>query len=383
MNIWCKLLLLCGKLGAYLPMGGKAFLRVVNFIYSIFDSKNVNLPSAQTAESILQKYHEDVKSSAICSNEVVGDDIDLQIIVPAYNVEKYIDKCISSVLLQSTKYRYKLIIINDGSTDCTGELLSKYKQKEQVVIISQKNRGFSGARNSGLQKLYAKYLMFLDSDDTLVPGAIDGLMDMAYDYDADIVQGGFYQVQNNCIRKENIPIFDNNADGMQLAGFPWGKVYKASLFYNICLPEKYWFEDSLTKLIIVPKAKRVCTLNKPVYKYLYNPNGITNTYYGKLKSIDTFYVTRSLLGDAKQLGLFSENKGYYQRQLSKQIRINAIRTFVLGEEISKSIFILTKILLESLFDPSDYALLRRSKILNAILSNNYLLYRRLCCLYLD
>lgn len=305
---------------------------------------------------------------------------DLQIIVPAYNVDSYIDHCIQSVLSQKTKYSYELIIINDGSTDNTGKIIAKYEDYKYVTIITQENRGFSGARNSALRAIRSKYIMFLDSDDALAPDAIDDLMDMAYTYHADIVQGGYNRIVGDQIRKGYICNTGVNVDAAKINGFPWGKVYKASLFYHVQFPEKYWFEDSIIKLLVVPNASSMCTINKSVYFYRDNPKGITHTSIGNPKSIDTFYITRSLLQDAQRLGLLQRYKEYYINQVIRQIRINALRTFVLGDIASKSIFVLTKCLIESLFESSDYEILSKKKMLNSILNNDYAQYRRLCCL---
>ena len=100
---------------------------------------------------------------------------DLQIIFPVYYEEKYIDNCILSLLSQQTNYKWQAIIINDGSTDDTFNLLQKYKNEENIIILSQENKGFSATRNRGLELLSSKYVMFLDSDDFLVEGTIENL----------------------------------------------------------------------------------------------------------------------------------------------------------------------------------------------------------------
>ena len=79
----------------------------------------------------------------------------------------------NSVLSQSTKWSYRVIVIDDGSTDRTGEIIDTYKTDKRVKIIHQENRGYSGARNRGLAELDSKYVTFLDSDDILMPHAIE------------------------------------------------------------------------------------------------------------------------------------------------------------------------------------------------------------------
>ena len=91
---------------------------------------------------------------------------DLQIIIPAYNEEKHLRECIESVLNQKTQYSFQIVLIDDGSSDRTGEMADSYAS-EQMKVIHQNNKGFSGARNTGLSVIDAKYIMFVDSDDRM------------------------------------------------------------------------------------------------------------------------------------------------------------------------------------------------------------------------
>ena len=114
---------------------------------------------------------------------------DLSVIIPAYNVEAYIEKCIDSVISQETQFSYEIIIVNDGATDNTYEKILKYEGQDNLVLLNQVNKGLSGARNTGINQSQGKYLMFVDSDDYLCEGAIQKLMERALTYQADIVQG--------------------------------------------------------------------------------------------------------------------------------------------------------------------------------------------------
>lgn len=126
------------------------------------------------------------------NNEIKDPKYDLQIIVPAYNVEKYVDECIKSILSQDTEYKYLLVLVDDGSTDATSRIIDQYANSDNVKIIHQTNKGFSGARNAGLKEIFARYVMFVDSDDLLPQGAIQIMISAIKDKKADIVQGGFY-----------------------------------------------------------------------------------------------------------------------------------------------------------------------------------------------
>lgn len=205
------------------------------------------------------------------ANNVIEARKDLQIIIPAYNAEKYIGECLKSVLCQKTKYSVLATVINDGSTDNTAEVIENivrgFGGKIEIEVISQENRGFSGARNAGLKTIKGKYIMFLDSDDILPDNTIEIMIDAAYRDNTDIVQGSWYEF-DDMHRTENIVSSD------QLSGYPWGKIYKAEVLQNFQFPEGYWFEDTPITFILTALSYRHKTITDVIYGYRLNPNGI-------------------------------------------------------------------------------------------------------------
>ena len=121
--------------------------------------------------------------------------VDVSVIVPAYNAERYITECMDSVLSQAGGHRVQLIAVNDRSTDRTGELLSRYCGLPDVTLL-ELHRGGSAARarNEGLLHAVGRYILFLDSDDVLAPGAIDSLLRAVGRLEADVVQGGWQYI---------------------------------------------------------------------------------------------------------------------------------------------------------------------------------------------
>lgn len=112
--------------------------------------------------------------------------IDLSIVIPAYNVEEYIEDTVYSVLNQKTQYKYEIIIINDGSTDNTLEIIKdKFEGNNNIIIISKTNKGLAHTRNVGIEHAQGKYIYFLDSDDMLKPNMIEELLTEAYEYNLD------------------------------------------------------------------------------------------------------------------------------------------------------------------------------------------------------
>lgn len=113
--------------------------------------------------------------------------IDLSLIIPVYNNEKYIDKCLSSVLGQKTQYIYEVICIDDGSKDRSLEMLSQWQQKfpEQLKVYSQENQGISKTRNRGLTLSIGRYVGFIDNDDTVSEDYVETLLNTAYKQNVD------------------------------------------------------------------------------------------------------------------------------------------------------------------------------------------------------
>ena len=191
----------------------------------------------EEAMALLRETSPDIGSSCHIPRRQspAGPAAELDIIVPAYNVEKYISQCVTSVLEQETKHSFRLIVIDDGSTDATGSILDSF---QGLTVIHQENRGFSGARNRGLELANADYLMFLDSDDCLCPGAIESLMDAATENNAWIVEGNYTEVdtEGQVIRRHShrAGALDPVRD---CEGYVWGKVIRRELFCELAFPK--------------------------------------------------------------------------------------------------------------------------------------------------
>ena len=149
------------------------------------------------AMKILAGYTPDPNTTCVANN-TLDPQYDLQIIVPAYNVERFVAQCLESALHQKTRYSYIITVVNDGSTDRTSEIIESYstQHSDRMEVINQENRGFSGARNVALKYLRGKYITFLDSDDMLEDGAIESLLSCAESSGSDIVQGGWLEFSN-------------------------------------------------------------------------------------------------------------------------------------------------------------------------------------------
>jgi glycosyltransferase involved in cell wall biosynthesis len=218
----------------------------------------------------------------------------LSIIVPVYKVEPYLHRCVDSILAQ-TFTDFELILVDDGSPDRCGEILDSFAKNKNVIVIHQDNAGLSAARNTGLIEARGEYVMFVDSDDYLLPDAVQILMDCARKYNADIVEGGHQTFNNKGVCNKYCHEFEVASGGAKMFGYPWGKVYRTELFNSVCFPKGYWYEDTIMHAIVYPQASTTVCLPDVVYGYFVNQQGITAQTKMNVKCIDTLYVVDLIL----------------------------------------------------------------------------------------
>jgi len=284
------------------------------------------VPQFTDWKGYLNELNPDVGGSCLCKNEIASEkeQVNLEIIIPVYNAEKYVAESIDSALNQKTEYSYRVIIVNDGSTDSSADIINRYSHDSRVRIIHQENRGFSGARNRALEHIGGEYVTFLDSDDRLPDGAIEKLLRTAYEGNYDIVGGGYIRFDGSKFMSKTIP-----RQG-QLYGFPWGKVYKADLWNNYKFPEKYWFEDTVFAMVIHDYAKKKTSIQEVVYEYRVNRKSISALSVGKPKVIDSLWITIKMLSDRERLGLPFDH--LFLDQLVNQCKVNTRRIYTLDNQ---------------------------------------------------
>ena len=204
--------------------------------------------------------------------------VDISIIVPVYNAEKYIKKCMDSLVKQSKK-ELEFIIVNDGSTDHSEKIIQSY-QDARIKYFKNKNQGIGKTRNFGIKEATGEYITFLDSDDYLPNDAIDNLYKLAQKNKLDLVVSDYY-VDNKNIKSEKIKSFPitnvkknpNLIFDINLA--PLNKLYKKELIENIKFEENLKYEDAPFVIESIIKAKRIGKLDKETYYYVVNPNSET------------------------------------------------------------------------------------------------------------
>ena len=350
---------------------------ILNTAAPVFSRKTVLDP--ESARETLLRFSPPPTGTAAAENRLLEPECDLQIVIPAYNVEAYLAQCMDSVLGQETKYTYHVILVDDGATDATPAIADTYSDDPRVTVVHQRNKGHSGARNTGIREIFGKYIMFVDSDDFLLPGAIDALLDTAFAHDCDLVEGGAYYVYDHgkaimhrCKSDQKI------SSPYALHGQPWGKVYRGSLFEHLCFPEGYWYEDSLLSYLIFPNVKNAWVAGHMVYGYRINQSGIVKTSHGKPKSVDTYWITEELMSEHAQAGLPAD--ATYFRYILLQIRLNQHRIADLPEEIQECVFVLTCGLFCGTF-PTDLDVSGNRTLVKALRTRDFGMYKMCCKLF--
>lgn len=234
--------------------------------------------------------------------------VDISVIVPIYNAEKYLKKCIDS-LVNQTKKEIEFILINDGSTDSSENIIKNYNDK-RIKYFKNKNQGIGKTRNFGIDKATGKYIMFLDSDDYLDKNACKYLFNKIEKERLDIVVCDFYKDVDGKIEKERIPSFKNssleeNSElllNINLA--PWNKIYRSRLIKEnkIKFVENLKYEDAPFVTECLLKAEKIGKIDKFLNYYVIHKNSETTTRDKKMFDIIKIVdIIRSQYKDSKYI----------------------------------------------------------------------------------
>jgi glycosyltransferase involved in cell wall biosynthesis len=231
----------------------------------------------------------------------------ISIIVPIYNVEKYLAKCISSIINQ-TYQNIEIVCVDDGSTDSSGELLDELaKVDSRVVVIHQKNSGLIGVRKNGVSLSKGELIAFVDSDDYIEPNMIQALLDNMRVYSSDIAVCSFDIVDTEgnilsdvapneaCVGTEKAVKMLVFEDFAKTALYPmWNKLYKKTLFEKIRFPDGNFNlgEDQYLNLQLLNSAEKISFATEHCYNYVQREGSILKTM--KLSYIESFFALMKL-----------------------------------------------------------------------------------------
>lgn len=243
----------------------------------------------------------------------MSDKLKVSIIVPVYNAEKYLNRCIES-LINQTLGEIEIIFVNDGSTDNSINILKSYKEKDKrIVIIDKINEGVSEARNQGISKAKGDYIFFVDSDDWIDLDTLEKMYKTAIKDNIDIVMCSYVREFKDHSKEKSIDLNDkiiykdkdleqlhlsiigplddqiSKSENLDSVGTVWAKLYKSTLIQKsevkfIDLKEIGSAEDTLFNIMLFKDVKTVRFINKPYYHYWKdNDNSVTSGYNPRLK----------------------------------------------------------------------------------------------------
>lgn len=251
----------------------------------------------------------------------------ISVIIPIYNVEKYLEECLDSVLNQSYK-NFEAILIDDGSKDNSGKICDEYVKKDsRFKVVHKENEGVSAARNLALDMANGKYITFLDSDDMLDERALSILYKEAKDNEADFVVTGWHDFKNDrnnivCKCRKKKEILDSNKtmkfllEEKYFQSVIWSKLYESSLLKEVRFDRKLVIAEDLDFLYKVLKKVKRAVLNTEeiIYYYRVREDSAMRTKYNS-KFENEISITEKILEDIQLNNVQLENSAIkrYQR----------------------------------------------------------------------
>ena len=209
------------------------------------------------------------------------------VILPVYNVERYLPDCLAAIRAQTFR-DYRLVIVNDGSTDDSGAICRAYADGDsRVLYVEQENQGLSGARNKGLAYAHGEFVSFIDSDDRPDPAYLECLVREARRSEADVTICGYRMLADDgtLIGTTRFPhaVMDERAywktafTDETLDLYVWNKLYRRHVIGDSRFPERELAQDYAFNLAVMPRASRVAFLDEVLYSYCRWKTSVTMT----------------------------------------------------------------------------------------------------------
>ena len=222
----------------------------------------------------------------------------ISVVIPVYNVEKYLRQCLDSVISQSYR-NLEILLVDDGSTDGSGDICDEYKDRdERIQVFHLENKGLSAARNYAIDRAHGTYIAFIDSDDWFELNAVQHLLDTAEATNADIVTCRYYL---EYINKTEVSVGGEEAFVVsgpkvmemlvlqqKVTGDAWNKLYKKSIFADVRYPEGRVFEDIATTYKLFLLSKSLAYTPDCLLHYRNRKNSISNNH--SMKSLIDYWV---------------------------------------------------------------------------------------------
>ena len=286
----------------------------------------------------------------------------ISVIVPVYQVDNYLGRCIESLLCQ-TYHNLEIFLVDDGSCDTCARISDAWAKKDdRIRAIHKKNGGLSDARNAGMPFATGKYISFIDSDDTVTPDYFEVMLHTLQTEKSDIIECGvvkFYEDNHFDAFQDDLSVTSYSAvDGLSglinenpFHQHVWNKLYKAELVLDVPFPFGKLNEDEFWTYQIFGRAKMVTKINKTMYCYFQRSGSIMGAgfnlrrldalegKFNRQQYIEKYYPT---LASQARINLFSscvfsgQSTLKYLRDPEKEQAISKINQYVKGCKLSKS-----------------------------------------------
>ncbi len=266
---------------------------------------------------------------------------ELSIVIPVYNIETWLPACLDSCIDLTRKDSYEIIAVNDGSTDGSARILEEYAGRfpDLIRVLSTPNGGLGHARNAGLSLARGEHLVFLDSDDTLSPGAVGEMLDSLdgsfqigfFDFTAVNEQGRELSRTAGCPEREGLFSLEDCPELIFSPPNAVNKLWKRSLFLDsgVRFPDRLWFEDLATVPKLYLHAEKMRRLPRPWYRYLRREGSITLSSHAE-RNLEMIDALDSTLSYYRELGAFERYEkelcylAVFHELLTSQTRVNLI-----------------------------------------------------------
>ena len=274
----------------------------------------------------------------------------ISIIVPVYNVEKYLHRCIESILNQTYK-DLEIILVDDGSPDRCGQICDDYAQKDsRIKVIHKENGGLGLARNSGIAVCSGEYIMFLDSDDYLAVDAVQVLFDRILSDCSDLAVGKHMDVYDDGTTNDWFcawikdavlspdEVFAKLGEKNYISVIACAKLYKRCLWEDIAFPDHKCSEDLWVHPAIIEKCEKISIVNKNVYYYYQRKDSILHVMSEQAKR-DDIRATLKLVAFLWERGFEKSARRWYSIGVAKALKMKnkqeareLFRQYILPEE---------------------------------------------------
>ena len=249
----------------------------------------------------------------------------VSIIIPAYNIAPYLERCLESVRCQTFK-NLQIIIIDDGSTDQTGMIADSFVERDKRFhVIHKENRGVSAARKTGVEQADGEYIGFVDGDDYIEPEMYEKLVELAVEYDVDIAHCGYQMVFPDRVDlyhgtgelriQDSYTAVKDLLEGTMVEPGLVNKLYRHDLFKGIEYdPEIVINEDLLLNFLLFHRVYRSVFLDEPLYHYMVRKNSASTSKWNEHKMMDPIRVLEKMRREEKnqELSALIDNRYIYQ-----------------------------------------------------------------------